>query len=59
MTNRSIREVQAQLKQLRRALLRLPQYLSGDDYMNGTSAEGLVGTAILVLDRIAEDLEAK
>jgi len=52
--NRPLREVNAQLKRLRGALLEHPEYLEASDYMNGLSAEGLIETAIQMLRRIKD-----
>ena len=57
--NRPIREVNAQLKRLRGALLQHPKYLSGDEKLNGLSAKDLIDAAILVLDRIKDDTPNK
>ena len=59
MTNRPIREVNAQLKRLRGALLEHPQYLEAHDYMNGLGAAGLIETAIAVLRRIKDKEQRK
>ena len=54
MSSRPMREVQAQLKRLRGALLEHHDHLEDGDYLNGLAAEGLVETAIAVLRRIKD-----
>jgi hypothetical protein len=56
---RPLREVNAQLKRLRGALLEHPQFLEAHDELNGLSAEGLIETAIAVLRRMKDKFEER